>query len=161
MYEQGLALNNLQWLICHKSKPNQTNHISFYFRYFVTPRGSSSSMNVYIYVLGNKTELSPNLGFMDRASDNPVTFREANSTLFLEADTSRRGPLFFSFPFFFFFEQRGRKNYSVWKFPLHQKKYKFLTAALLVQWNNFFKTLFMTWDISHVLQSCVIYAFKI
>ena len=25
MYEQDLALNNLQWLICHNTKPNQTN----------------------------------------------------------------------------------------------------------------------------------------
>ena len=24
MYKEGLALNNLQWLICHKTKPNQT-----------------------------------------------------------------------------------------------------------------------------------------
>ena len=24
MYKENLALNNLQWLICHKTKPNQT-----------------------------------------------------------------------------------------------------------------------------------------
>ena len=24
IYKEGLALNNLQWLICHKTKPNQT-----------------------------------------------------------------------------------------------------------------------------------------
>ena len=24
MYKEDLALNNLQWLICHKTKPNQT-----------------------------------------------------------------------------------------------------------------------------------------
>ena len=24
MYKQDLASNNLQWLICHKTKPNQT-----------------------------------------------------------------------------------------------------------------------------------------
>ena len=24
MYKDDLALNNLQWLICHKTKPNQT-----------------------------------------------------------------------------------------------------------------------------------------
>ena len=24
MYKEDLALNNLQWLICHKIKPNQT-----------------------------------------------------------------------------------------------------------------------------------------
>ena len=25
MYKKDLALNDLQWLICHKTKPNQTN----------------------------------------------------------------------------------------------------------------------------------------
>ena len=24
MYKENLALNNLQWLICHKTQPNQT-----------------------------------------------------------------------------------------------------------------------------------------
>ena len=24
MYKEDFALNNLQWLICHKAKPNQT-----------------------------------------------------------------------------------------------------------------------------------------
>ena len=24
MYKQDLSLNNLQWLICHKTQPNQT-----------------------------------------------------------------------------------------------------------------------------------------
>ena len=26
MYKENLALNNLQWLICHKTKQNQTKH---------------------------------------------------------------------------------------------------------------------------------------
>ena len=25
MYKEDLTLNNLQWLICHKTQPNQTN----------------------------------------------------------------------------------------------------------------------------------------
>ena len=29
MYEEVLALNNLQWLICHKTKPNQTKSYVF------------------------------------------------------------------------------------------------------------------------------------
>ena len=29
MYKEDLALNNLQWLICHKTQPNQT---SVYFK---------------------------------------------------------------------------------------------------------------------------------
>ena len=28
MYKQGLALNNLQWLICHKTKPNQAKLVN-------------------------------------------------------------------------------------------------------------------------------------
>ena len=27
MYKQDLALSNLQWLICHRNKQNQTNQI--------------------------------------------------------------------------------------------------------------------------------------
>ena len=26
MYKEDLALNNLQWLICHKTKPDQTRY---------------------------------------------------------------------------------------------------------------------------------------
>ena len=37
MYKEDLALNNLQWLICHKTKSNQTNlqyiSLSFSFLY--------------------------------------------------------------------------------------------------------------------------------
>ena len=29
MYKEDLALNNLQWLICHITQPNQINHIDF------------------------------------------------------------------------------------------------------------------------------------
>ena len=27
MYKEGLALNNLQWLICHKTPPNLTKRL--------------------------------------------------------------------------------------------------------------------------------------
>ena len=30
MYKDDLVLNNLQWLICHKTKPNQTIKASFF-----------------------------------------------------------------------------------------------------------------------------------
>ena len=30
MYEKDLDLNNLQWLICHKTKPNQVIYILIY-----------------------------------------------------------------------------------------------------------------------------------
>ena len=29
MYKEDLALNNLQWLICHKTKPNQIIYIEY------------------------------------------------------------------------------------------------------------------------------------
>ena len=29
MYKEDLALNDLQWLICHKTKPNQTKSYIF------------------------------------------------------------------------------------------------------------------------------------
>ena len=40
MYKQDLALNNLQWLICHKTQPNQIkpniNLLCFYFPHYLT-----------------------------------------------------------------------------------------------------------------------------
>ena len=29
MYRHDLALNNLQWLICHKTQPNQTKWVHY------------------------------------------------------------------------------------------------------------------------------------
>ena len=29
MYKEDLALNNLQWLICHKTQPNQILYIQY------------------------------------------------------------------------------------------------------------------------------------
>ena len=31
MYEEDLALNNLQWLICHKTQPNQIINIQYIY----------------------------------------------------------------------------------------------------------------------------------
>ena len=33
MYEEDLALNNQQWLICRKTKPNQTKSYILLFMY--------------------------------------------------------------------------------------------------------------------------------
>ena len=30
MYEEDLALNNLQWFVCHKTQPNQIIYIYMY-----------------------------------------------------------------------------------------------------------------------------------
>ena len=38
MYNEDLALNNLQWLICHKTKPNETKSYIF---------------DIYIYIKRN------------------------------------------------------------------------------------------------------------
>ena len=35
MYKEDLALNNLQWLICHKSQPNQTKVRAYYMKKFI------------------------------------------------------------------------------------------------------------------------------
>ena len=32
MYKIDLVLNNLQWLICHKTHPNQTKRVKMNFR---------------------------------------------------------------------------------------------------------------------------------
>ena len=31
MYKEDLALNNLQWLICHKTLQNQSIYLSIYY----------------------------------------------------------------------------------------------------------------------------------
>ena len=31
MYEEDLALNNLQWLICHKTQPNQIIYLIYMY----------------------------------------------------------------------------------------------------------------------------------
>ena len=33
MYKEDLALNNLQWLICHKTQPNQSYIFNIYIYY--------------------------------------------------------------------------------------------------------------------------------
>ena len=32
MYKEDLALNNLQWLICHKTQPNQIIYILYMYK---------------------------------------------------------------------------------------------------------------------------------
>ncbi len=32
MYKEDLALNNLQWLICHKTQPNQTIYLTYMYK---------------------------------------------------------------------------------------------------------------------------------
>ena len=32
MYKEDLALNNLQWLICHKAKPDNDSNQTFYLK---------------------------------------------------------------------------------------------------------------------------------
>ena len=37
MHKQDLALNSIQWLICHKIEPNQTTFSEVQFAYFTSP----------------------------------------------------------------------------------------------------------------------------
>ena len=32
MYKEDLALNNQQWLICHKNKPNPNSNVNFMYQ---------------------------------------------------------------------------------------------------------------------------------
>ena len=36
MYKEDLALNNQQWLICHKTKPNQTKIPPLFYSLFLS-----------------------------------------------------------------------------------------------------------------------------
>ena len=47
MYKKDLALNNLQWLICHKTKPNQTKF----------------TLTLPVRVLNNQTTTLPSGGY--------------------------------------------------------------------------------------------------
>ena len=61
MYKQDLALNNLQWLICHKTKPNQTKPFIFLSMTFVLDILRSlifNSEKFYVYF-----QASYNLGY--------------------------------------------------------------------------------------------------
>ena len=42
MYKEDLALNNLQWLICHKTQPNQTESTPVFLFLFY--------LYIYIYI---------------------------------------------------------------------------------------------------------------
>ena len=45
MYKEDWVLNNLQWLICHKIKPNLSNQTSFTKMF---PTNSNSATRLYV-----------------------------------------------------------------------------------------------------------------
>ena len=51
MYKKDLALNNLQWLICHQTKPNQTKPNHIYLIHYIY---------IYIYIYIYKGNLALN-----------------------------------------------------------------------------------------------------
>ena len=51
MYKQDLALNNLQWLICYKTQPNQTKFIYLIYMY-----KEDLTLNNLQCLIGNKTQ---------------------------------------------------------------------------------------------------------
>ena len=61
MYEQDLVLNNIQWLICHKTQPNQIIYIQYIYIYlmpnpvYITYNGwydiKAKQTKLYIYLI--------------------------------------------------------------------------------------------------------------
>ena len=54
MYKEDLALNNLQWLICHKTQPNQTISTLPYFEK-KEKRKKESKMKSSLSEIGKET----------------------------------------------------------------------------------------------------------
>ena len=68
MYKMDLALNNLQWLICHKTKRNQTNnnpsylelHVTSWFKQFTRESPRDVVINILDYDMnGSEFEFQP------------------------------------------------------------------------------------------------------
>ena len=49
MYKKDLALNDLQWLICHKTKPNQP--LGIYQKSYFPPQISTLSFSVVVHLM--------------------------------------------------------------------------------------------------------------
>ena len=47
MYKENLALNNLQWLICHKTQPDQIIYIYLVYMY---KEDLANNLYIYIYI---------------------------------------------------------------------------------------------------------------
>ena len=50
MYKEDLALNNLQWLIWHKTKPDPTNIHTYIHKYTHTHTHTHTHIYIYIYI---------------------------------------------------------------------------------------------------------------
>ena len=56
MYKEDLALNNLQWLICHKTKPNPTQSNPIYLIYMYK---EDLALNKLQWLICHKTKPNP------------------------------------------------------------------------------------------------------
>ena len=84
MYKENLALNNLQWLICHKTQPNQT----FTARpcFLVSPKGRSFKKEFLSFLTTEEKELTCTVLMGDRPVksfiDTGVSVSLINATLY-------------------------------------------------------------------------------
>ena len=76
MFKEDLALNNLQWLICHKTQPNQTKHIFIqcvyikrFFKHKINEKNINTvaRLNNFIILL---VYFVPDIGIMVRVFTN-------------------------------------------------------------------------------------------
>ena len=79
MYKQDLALNNLQWLICHKTK---RNHIKSYIFYIYMYKENLALNNLQYAIKPNQTKLNqvitPNL-IIIMCLDTVIWFQVTNN----------------------------------------------------------------------------------
>ena len=66
MYKKDLALNNQQWLICHKTQPNQIRYIWY----------------IYIYIYTSKVQVKDTPHFVQTFSNVPRNIWKKNDTHF-------------------------------------------------------------------------------
>ena len=50
MYEKDLALNNLHWLICHKTKPNQRKPSVMFIKFSMITNRIPRLLSCFIYL---------------------------------------------------------------------------------------------------------------
>ena len=74
MYKKDLALNNQQWLICHKTKPNQVFFYCYVFFYFY------SVVQYTVPTLERNHPRPMNMSSFLQAFDFVVTYERQDST---------------------------------------------------------------------------------
>ena len=73
MYEEGFALNNQKWLICHKTQPNQLIYIYIYIVLFCPVKPELG-----VIPSGQKTFNSEHLNFPGKENSNLKALYQEN-----------------------------------------------------------------------------------